>query len=77
MEETLTHAYTVWDHVEGVADDHEVKGNNSAVEIKKISSAKKEVKKVKNRSEVSSMNKVQLFDWIVSHELVVPENHRH
>ncbi len=77
MEETLNHAYTVWDHVEGVVDAHEAKGNSSAVELKKISSAKKKVKKVKNRSELSSMNKVQLFDRIVSHELVVPENYRH
>lgn len=77
MEETLNLAYTVWDHVEGVVDAHEAKGSSLAVEIKKISSAKKEVKKVKNRSELSSMNKVQLFDWIVSHEVVVPGNYRH
>ena len=62
MEETLNHAYTVWDHVEGVVDAHEAKGNGLAAEIKKISFAKNEVKKVENRSELSSMNKVQLFD---------------
>ena len=75
VEETLNHAYTVWNHVEGVVDAHEAKGNSSAVKLKKINSAKKEVKKVKNRSELISTNKVQLFDWIVSHELVVPENY--
>ena len=62
VEATLNHAHTVWDHVEGVVDTHEAIDDSSAVELKKISPAKEEVKKVKNRSELNSMNKVQLFD---------------
>ena len=31
MDETLNHAHTVWDHVEGVVDAHEAQGNSLAV----------------------------------------------
>ncbi|KAL9124660.1 MAG: hypothetical protein Q9217_006028, partial [Psora testacea] len=77
IEAALNHPYTVWDHIKGVVGAHGAKGNSSPVEIKKISSARKKAKKVKNGSELSSMKKVQLFDAIVFHELVVPGNYRH
>jgi len=75
-EELLDQACVVWDHLESVFDVREAKANGLTAKQKQLNFATKEIKNIKTRSDLTSMKKDELFDWMRFRGIVIARDFR-
>jgi len=75
-EEVLDQACAVWDYLESVPHVREARANGPTAKQKQLNFATKEIKNIKTRSDLTSMKKDELFDWIRSQGIVIPRDFR-